>query len=255
MAFSYYILLLLFLCTCSCRADRLGEFCNKDTNISGNTHISANIDALLAKLVSGTASSGYIATSYGKDQDKVYGLSQCRGDVSSKDCSNCIQDASKQIRQLCPDQADARIWFDYCFLRYNDKNFIGNIDTSFAIFYFNVENVTDPEEFNKQLGALIDQIRAQAVEPKNQGLGKGETKLSPLVTLYALVQCTRDLPQIDCAQCLAIAVGNFPNFCDNRKGCRALYSSCYVRYELYPFFFPIDSNKRMAETSMVVVHQ
>ncbi|KAK7813044.1 cysteine-rich repeat secretory protein 55 [Quercus suber] len=70
-------------------------------------------------------------TSYGKNQDQVFGLGQCRGDVSSKDCSSCIQDAAKQIRQCCPNQADARIWYDHCFLRYNNKSFIGEIDTSF----------------------------------------------------------------------------------------------------------------------------
>ena len=103
--------------------------------------------------------------------------------------------------------------------------------------------MTDPEDFNKELGALMDHIRAQAVVPSEEGLGKGKSVLSPFVTLYALVQCTRDLSEISCAQCLSIAVNNFPNFCSNRKGCRVLYSSCYVRYELYPFFFPLDSNK------------
>ena len=119
-----------------------------------------------------------------------------------------------------------------------------------------MENVTDPENFNKELGTLMDQIRAQAAETKNKGLGKGETKLSSFVTLYALVQCTRDLSQIDCAQCLAIAVGNFETFCKDRKGCRVLYSSCYVRYELYPFFFPLDSksNNTMADTLMAIVY-
>ncbi|KAK7858223.1 cysteine-rich repeat secretory protein 55 [Quercus suber] len=104
-------------------------------------------------------------TSYGKNQDQVFGLGQCRGDVSSKDCSSCIQDAAKQIRQCCPNQADARIWYEHCFLRYNNKSFIGEIDTSF--------------------GTLMDQIRAQAVETNNEGLGKGETKLSSFLTLHA----------------------------------------------------------------------
>ncbi|KAF8393947.1 hypothetical protein HHK36_020149 [Tetracentron sinense] len=222
--------------------DRLGEFCNKESNISSNSQISANIDHLLAELESKAASNGFIATSYGKATDQVYGLAQCRGDVSTKDCSSCVNDAAKQIRELCPNQADARIWFDYCFLRYDIKDFIGELDTSFGIFYWNVENVTDPEAFEKDLGALMDQVRSQAVKPNNGGLGKGETKLSPFVTLYALVQCTRDLSQLSCAQCLAIAVGNFPNFCRYKKGCRVLYSSCYVRYEIYPFFFPLESD-------------
>ena len=257
MNLNYKIFILLALCICNAESeDPSGQFCNTDTNIGSGSPISANIDRLLAELVSKTTSNGFIATSYGKNQDQVFGLGQCRGDVSSTDCSSCIQDAAKQIRQRCPDQADARIWYDHCFLRYNNKSFIGEIDTSFGIFYWNVENVTDTENFNKELGTLMDQIRAQAVETKNKGLGKGETKLSSFVTLYALVQCTRDLSQIDCAQCLAIAVGNFETFCKDRKGCRVLYSSCYVRYELYPFFFPLDSksNNTMADTLMAIVY-
>ncbi|KAF5446470.1 hypothetical protein F2P56_032098 [Juglans regia] len=252
----YKVLLLLALCICNAEsADPSGEFCNRDTNISRNSQMSANIDRLLSELVSKTASNGFIATSFGKGKDTVFGLAQCRGDVSSTDCSSCIQDAANQIRKRCPNQADARLWYEYCFLRYNNKSFIGEVDTySFSIVYFNVDNVTDPENFNKELGALMDEIRARAVEPKNEGLGKGDTKLSPFVTLYALVQCTRDLSQIDCAQCLAIAVANFETFCENQKGCRVLYSSCYVRYELYPFFFPLGSNNTMADTLMAIVH-
>ncbi|GMI69197.1 hypothetical protein like AT5G48540 [Hibiscus trionum] len=250
----YLLLISLFLS--SCRADPLGNFCNENTNISSGSRISVNIGRLLAEVVSKITLTGYVATSSGKESDRVYGLAQCRGDVSSKDCSSCIQDAAKQIRQRCPNQADARIWYDYCFLRYSQDDFVGQVDTSFGIFYFNVENVSDPQSFNKELGDLMDNIRSEAVMPKNEGLGKGKSELSPFVTLYALVQCTRDVPQIDCAQCLAIAVGNFPNFCNNRKGCRVLYSSCYVRYELYPFFFPLDSNSgsSVGKTKVIVRH-
>ncbi|KAK9993131.1 hypothetical protein SO802_022834 [Lithocarpus litseifolius] len=256
MSLNYKILLLLALCICNAEsADPLGLFCNTDTNIGSGSQISANIDRLLAELVSKTPSNGFIATSYGKNQYRVFGLAQCRGDVSRTDCSSSIQDAAKQIRQRCPNQADARIWYDYCFLRYSTKSFFGEIDTYNGILFGNVENVTDPDTFNKELGTLFDQIRAQAVETRNEGLGKGKTKLSTFVTLYALVQCTRDLAPVDCAQCLAIAAGNFENFCKDRKGCRVLYSSCYVRYELYPFFFPLDSkpNDTLADTVMAIL--
>ena len=252
MNLNYKILLLLALCICNAEsADPLGQFCNTGSG----SQISANIDRLLAELVSKTPSNGFIATSYGKNQYRVFGLAQCRGDVSSTDCSSCIQDAAKQIRQRCPNQADARIWYDFCFLRYNTRNFIGEIDTYNGILFGNVESVTDPDTFNKVLGTLFDQIRAQAVETRNEGLGKGKTKLSTFVTLYALVQCTRDLALVDCAQCLAIAAGNFENFCKDRKGCRVLYSSCYVRYELYPFFFPLDSkpNDTLVDTVMAIL--
>ncbi|PRQ25391.1 putative Gnk2-like domain-containing protein [Rosa chinensis] len=254
------ILILLVLGICSIdAADPMADFCNKDTNISKSSQISANIDALLAELVSKTDSTGYFATSYGKGQAQVYGLAQCRGDVvGSKDCSSCIQDAAKEIRQRCPDQAAATIWYDFCFLRYSNKSFIGEVDTSYGIIFYNVQNVTDPEKFVKELGALVDNIKAQAVVPKNLGFGKGETKLSPLTTLYAFGQCTRDLGKLDCSQCLAIAVGNYETICGNRRGCRVLYGSCYVRYELYPIFYPVGSNSSMNvvadETKMILVN-
>ncbi|XWS47162.1 hypothetical protein CRYUN_Cryun14cG0129800 [Craigia yunnanensis] len=113
--------------------DPLGLFCNEDTSINSSSLISAIIDHLLAKLVSETLLTAYAATSYGKDPDKVYGLAQCRGAVSSKDCSSCIQDAAKQIRQHCPNQAEARIWNDHCFLRFSNKKLGGGVDKSFSI--------------------------------------------------------------------------------------------------------------------------
>jgi len=81
----------LFLCIWDAKADDpLGEFCNTNSNISTGGKISANIDKLLAELALKTPSTGFAATTYGKDQDKVYALAQCKGDVSAQDCSNSI---------------------------------------------------------------------------------------------------------------------------------------------------------------------
>ncbi|KAK9944646.1 hypothetical protein M0R45_010206 [Rubus argutus] len=244
------ILILLALCICSTEAaDPMADFCNKDTNISKSSQISANVDSLLAQLVSKTASTGFFTTSHGKGQAQVYGLAQCRGDVvGSKDCSSYIQDAEKQIHQRCPNQAEATIWYDFCFLRYSNKSFIGKVDTSNGIIFtnpWNVSDVTDPQNFKKKLGALVDNNTAQALVPKNVGFGKAETKLSPSVTLYAFVQCTRDLSKPRCSRCLAIAVGNYETICGDRQGCRVLYGSCYVRYEVFPIFYSVGSNSRM----------
>ena len=57
MTFNYKILLLLALCICNAEsADPLGQFCNTDTNMGSDSQISANIDRLLAELVSKTTS-------------------------------------------------------------------------------------------------------------------------------------------------------------------------------------------------------
>ncbi|CAI0387424.1 unnamed protein product [Linum tenue] len=127
--------------------------------------------------------------------------------------------------------------YDKCFLRYSKTNFVGKLGNSPAVIFFNAENVTDPETFNAKLAGLEDEVRSQAVKPGSKGIGKGETKLLPpsAETIYAVVQCTRDLAAADCGRCLAAAVGYFADYCENKKGCRALLDGCYARYELYPF--------------------
>nr|GEZ79910.1 cysteine-rich repeat secretory protein 55-like [Tanacetum cinerariifolium] len=250
MAFFHHYLLVFALCILYVEStDPSAQVCNENSNKT-TTEITKNIDSLLTKLVQATSQSGYDATSVGTGKAQVFGLAQCRGDVSTEDCSSCIRNASKEIRNICPNRVDARIWYEYCWLRYNTENFIGNVDTGYGTFYYNVENVTDPKTFNEGLGGLMYRINMLASAPGSKGFGKGETKLSDFVTLYAFSQCTQDLSPLSCRQCLAIAVGNFPTYCNDKKGCRIIYSSCYVRYELYPIFFPLDKKLALESSSM-----
>ncbi|GMH20840.1 hypothetical protein Nepgr_022682 [Nepenthes gracilis] len=249
-----YLLLLSLFCRHSL-ADPLWKYCNQNTKTSGGgDSVSTNIGHLLSQVVEKTERDSFATTSYGQGESRVYGLGQCRGDVNNSDCSSCIENAAKQIRLLCPIQTDARVRYEYCFLRYSKENFFGKLDTSIGLLYANVENVTDPDSFNKALGALFDRIDSKAIKLKNQGFGKGETKLSPFETLYGLVQCTRDLSPLACAQCLAIALENFVGFCSDKKGCQVIYSSCYVRYELYPFFFPLESQMSKTDNLQKLIH-
>ncbi|MFS7964377.1 putative Gnk2-like domain-containing protein [Helianthus anomalus] len=249
MAFSHYYLLIFALCILYVESadDPSAQLCNENSNIT-TPEITKNIDSLLTKLVQTTSQSGYSATTFGTDQTQVFGLAQCRGDVPNDECSSCIQNAAKEIKTLCPNRVDARLWYEYCFIRYDMKNFFGKVDTGYGMLYANVENVTDPETFDEALGALMYRTNLLAAAPGSKGVGTGETKLSDFVTLYALSQCTRDLSPLLCRQCLAIALGQ--TFCANKKGCRVIYSSCNIRYELYPFFFPLDEKLALESSSI-----
>lgn len=227
--------------------DPIAQLCNHKSHTT-TPQITKNIHSLLTKLAQTTSESGYSATSFGMGQAKVFGLAQCRGDVPNQDCSTCIQRAAKQIKTICPNRVDARVWYEYCFIRYNTEKFFGQLDTGYGILLSSAENVTHPKTFNRALGALMYEINTIAGALGSKGIGKGETKVSDSVTLYALSQCTRDLSPLLCRKCLEIANGE--TFCDNKKGCRVLYSSCSVRYELYPFFFSVDDKMALERSSM-----
>ncbi|KAL8225044.1 hypothetical protein R6Q57_017601 [Mikania cordata] len=248
MAFLHHYLLIFALCILYVEStDPSAQFCNENSNTT-TPEITKNIDLLLTKLVQATSQTGYSANTFGLGKTKVFGLAQCRGDVPSQECSTCIQTAAKEIKTICQNRVDARLWYEYCFIRYDTKSFFGQVDTGYGTLYANVENVTDPETFNNALDALMYRVDALAAGPGSKGLGVGETKLSDFVTLYALAQCTQDLSPVSCRKCLEIANGE--TFCDNKKGCRVIYSSCYVRYELYPFFFPLDQKSALESSSM-----
>ena len=68
-----------------------------------------------------------------------------------------------------------------------------------------------------------------------------------MTTIYRLGYCARDITAADCGLCVAQAVAELPNYCRYRRGCRAIYSSCMARYEVYPFFFPLDGADESAD--------
>ncbi|KAG9458228.1 hypothetical protein H6P81_002736 [Aristolochia fimbriata] len=223
-------LLLLLPLLAAHAADNIGELCGGDKNLT--TAQSSNLARVLQQLTSTIPSTHFATSTSGTGSDKIHGLAQCRGDIKAEDCSACISAAATQLPSDCSARSDARIWFDYCFLHYSTKNFIGKLDTGYGIFLYNVNdiNATNPEKFDEEVGGLLKRVREEAVVPENRGLGKGQTLFeSSFVTIYGLVQCNGDLSPLLCDQCLSIGIGKLPEFCKGKVGCQAIYSSCKVR--------------------------
>jgi hypothetical protein len=93
--------------------DPIGSYC-AGANYQGDVKAKASINSVLTDLVAKASTGGGFATSSaGENETVIYGLAQCRGDVSASDCSACLADAAKQLRNSCSYQSDARIWYAY----------------------------------------------------------------------------------------------------------------------------------------------
>jgi Salt stress response/antifungal len=88
-----FFLLSVLLPLCYC-ADPITHYCDQSYT-SGR--IETNINHVISDLVTKASVGGFAVSSYGKGKDTIYGLAQCRGDVSSDDCSSCLADAAKQL--------------------------------------------------------------------------------------------------------------------------------------------------------------
>ncbi|KAL1197096.1 Cysteine-rich receptor-like protein kinase 26 [Cardamine amara subsp. amara] len=92
-------------------------------NLRGNFTIDSSYEVNLKSLISSLSSlpqneNGFYNVSVGEtDDDKVNSLMLCRGDVKPIDCIRCIVIAGQEIRERCPNQREANIWYDHCMLR------------------------------------------------------------------------------------------------------------------------------------------
>ncbi|PKU83881.1 Cysteine-rich repeat secretory protein 55 [Dendrobium catenatum] len=244
MAFSTQLLrllpFLLLLLPLAFSSDPLiNHYCGDNTFTTTTNPLQSNINSVLSDLIKRSPQSGFAISSYGHDTATIYGLSRCRGDIPPDACSACITGAATQLPSLCPNRTDARIWYDYCFLRYDADNFIGKLDTSNGLILYNVKNATDPVRFDGAVKELMGSVNEAAVATYRR-FGWGVTAFTKTVTIRGMAQCTRDLPAESCRECLLSAVGLFPDYCSYRQGCQVLYSSCVVRYEIYGFWYKDD---------------
>ncbi|KAL6865462.1 hypothetical protein ACP4OV_016613 [Aristida adscensionis] len=220
--------------------DPITTYCAK--NFTG-AQTQASIGQVLAALVPRASAAYYATATAGRGDSAVWGLAQCRGDVPASDCALCVAAAAREAAAACRGRADARVWYDYCFLRYDDADFLGLPDTGYTLILLNTMNASgDPVAFDRAERKLMARVAAAAGDAASAGLARETARLGgdAPATIYGLGWCTRDIGTADCGLCVAQAVAELPNYCRFRRGCRVLYSSCMARYETYPFFFPVD---------------
>ncbi|PWA58528.1 gnk2-like domain-containing protein [Artemisia annua] len=56
----------------------------------------------------------------------VYGLFQCRGDLSFSDCKECVMSSITQLKATCPVSTGGAIQLDGCFVKYDNFSFFGD---------------------------------------------------------------------------------------------------------------------------------
>ncbi|KAK6283622.1 hypothetical protein POUND7_002574 [Theobroma cacao] len=237
-------LLLLLLCSFLFGLHDLAladpPYAHCSNNISNNLLNSSfqnNLNNLLSLLHSQASISKYNNTSYGNGTDRVYGQYMCLDYVPYDTCQACISAASQAIVNLCRNRTEAVVWEEYCQLRYSDINFFGRLNVADNFFQDNVINISDPVHFQSIVeNKLRDLTKRAAFNSSANMYAAGGEPYTGDDTLYAMVQCTRDLSPDNCSKCLEAAIKDVSSECYASRGARLLSRSCYLRYELYAFY-------------------
>jgi hypothetical protein len=237
-----FLSMLSFLSLNSHAADpvQLKQVCANNT-FSPNSIYQSNLNSLLSSISSNATQNleFYNTTSGQNTSEPVYGLYDCRGDVTIQVCRTCVVAAVKEMKNKCSREKIAVIYYDECLLRYSNRSFFSTVDEKPRLGLLNTQNVTDQDTFNKLLNKTMIELARETTSNVTIGdkkFGTKQVNISAFQTLYNLVQCTPDLNSTGCNSCLLAAINLLPWCCSGKQGGRIVFPSCNIRYELYPFY-------------------
>ncbi|XP_057488430.1 cysteine-rich receptor-like protein kinase 44 isoform X1 [Actinidia eriantha] len=212
----------------------LGYFCN----FTSSSVYQTNLNTLLSTLSNNTDKYGFHSASFGENPDTAYAIVLCRADVDLETCRSCINNSTSKLLQVCPNSKQAIGWYDYCMLRYSNVSMEGIMAVDPRIFVWDDENVTSVAPFLQAVAPLLSNLRVKAASGGTLRKYASNSTIGPdSVFIYALVQCTPDITEQDCSDCLQAAIDNLHLCCNGPKGGRVITPSCHFRFESTgPFF-------------------
>jgi hypothetical protein len=212
--------------------------CSDTSNYKGNiTLFQNNLQDVFFSLRSNASVSKFYNASKGNDPDGVYSLYMCLDYVTNETCQTCITTAKEDILRRCPHTTEAVVWEEFCHLRFSNKNFFGQLNVAGNyIGLKNLQNISEPEQFKPVVKETLNNLTKRAASNLSANMyATGEVPFQDK-TIYALVQCTRDLSADGCNSCLQRAITDVLTCCYFSVGARLPSPSCYLRYELYNFY-------------------
>ncbi|KAM7528359.1 hypothetical protein LguiB_031769 [Lonicera macranthoides] len=214
-------------------------------NYTNDSVYRSNLDTALStiRLIANSSIYGFYNSSVGQSIDTVSALALCRGDVERDACAECVRNATFMIRELCPIQKIAIVWYDNCMLRYSNFSIFHNMTNDPYFIETGRQRVTSVDQFNEDLRTLVDAQRTRAAA------GGSLRKFAPgnifgpnFLTIYELLQCTPDISEEDCKRCLIWVANRIPGCCNARTGGRVVCPSCSVRFEEYSYYTKTEYN-------------
>ncbi|XP_039020161.1 putative receptor-like protein kinase At4g00960 [Hibiscus syriacus] len=240
LLFLFYSILPLFVANLSLGADPFfqSRCVNTAGNYTANSTYRSNLNTVFSRLTSQTDFNyGFYNLSAGQNSDRVNAVALCRGDRNQDDCNTCLNETISELGQQCPSYKEAVGWSEFCTLRYANRNLFGEMETSPDSCLFNTRDVTNADQFNAALDNLLNNLssRATSAGPLRK-YAADSSSVGFFQIVYALVQCSPDLSEQECGDCLSVAKNGIGSCCLGKRGCRILRPSCFLRYESYPFY-------------------
>ncbi|KAI3452700.1 hypothetical protein Pfo_009364 [Paulownia fortunei] len=222
---------------CDPRATEAATICSNRTAADSDRqdHVT-NFLAAMDSLTTQVYRQRYGVTINGTGNNTVYAFAECMKDLSLNDCNLCFAQCKTQTTKCRPFQRltkGARLFYDGCYLRYDDYMFFNESLSSVD------ETVCGADDFigNQTLfrDNVLELVRNMSVQgPKNDGFFTGSVSKGNL-TVYGLAQCWEFVNGSACVDCMENSVSRIGS-CPPKVEGRVLNAGCYLRYSTTRFY-------------------
>lgn len=194
--------------------------CSKIKYTPGSPYES-NLNSLLTSLVNSATSSSYNKNTItgSSPQDIVYGLFQCRGDLTLPDCATCVANSVSQLGTLCPQTCGGAAQLDGCFVKYDNTSFIGVEDKSVVM-----KKCASSVGYDTNLMDGRDAVLASL------GGATGSYRVGGSGNTQGMSQCVEDLSVSECQDCVMEAIGRLKSDCEGAVSGDMFLAKCYAKY-------------------------
>uniref|UniRef100_A0A7N0UKH8 Gnk2-homologous domain-containing protein n=1 Tax=Kalanchoe fedtschenkoi TaxID=63787 RepID=A0A7N0UKH8_KALFE len=220
------------------RADtnwNIGKACTPRPDNATTESFKTNLNDLLITLQQqAPLSNGFYNSTAGESADKLYGLAQCRGDLSSDDCASCLRDSVSVAFNTCANSNYTALSFRWCFLRYSDEDFFGQWKGFLGGISYGNGSADNPTVAAKGKSLMAELAAGVPSEPLM--FKAGFVDVGDAGKRYGLAQCNRDLNASSCGQCLTAQVEFLDQVLGNNSMVDVISNGCNMWYDNYQFY-------------------
>ncbi|KAL0446478.1 UNVERIFIED_CONTAM: Plasmodesmata-located protein 7 [Sesamum latifolium] len=213
----------LFPCSSASSLDSFIYVGCSQTKYSPGSPYESNLNSVLASLVNSASISTFnsfkISLPGSTQADVVYGLYQCRGDLSSPECHHCVANAVTRLSTYCVGTSGGALQLEGCFVKYDNTPFLGAQDKTV------VSNKCGPSiGYDSDMLARRDAVLAY-LTGGGQYFREGRSE-----KVQGMVQCVQDLSMNECQDCLSEAIQRLKSECGSSPWGDMFLGKCYARY-------------------------
>ncbi|XP_023550862.1 cysteine-rich repeat secretory protein 60-like [Cucurbita pepo subsp. pepo] len=191
---------------------------------SPNSGYESNLNSLLTSLVNSATYTSYNNYTFqaSTPQDALYGLYQCRADLSMPDCATCIARAVTQLGALCSDTCGGALQLEGCYVKYDNSTFLGVEDKTVVL-----------KKCGPSVGYEVEAMaRRDAVLAAIVG-SSGAYRVGGSGKVQGVAQCVGDLSGSECQDCVGEAIGRLKSDCGTADFGDMFLGKCYARYNTH----------------------